>query len=76
MSTPKSTPVVLLAAVAALVLLLTVTSRSFGASLRRPRLPAPPVAADAALLSTIARAQAAAVLASHPHAEIAALCGF
>jgi len=76
MTTLKHAAVVLLCATAVLGLALTMTSRSFAAARRHPRLPAPPVAADSALLSRVSRAQAAAVLAQHPSAPVAALLGF
>jgi len=76
MTTLKHAAVVPLCAAAVLGLALALTAPSFGADLRHLRRPAPPVAADSALLSQVARAQAAAVLAQHPSAPVAALLGF
>lgn len=75
MTSLKHASVVLLCATVVLGLALTMTSRPFGAAHRHPRLPAPPVAADSVLLSQVSRAQAAAVLAQHPSAPVAALLG-
>ena len=75
MTTLKHASIVLLGTTAVLGLALALTAPSFGAGLRHPHLPAPPVAADSALLSQVSRAQAAAVLTQHPSAPVTALLG-
>jgi len=76
MTASKPDPLVLRCAAAAVSLALALTAASFGASPRHSPPATPPAAADSALLSQVARAQAAAVLAQHPGAPVAALLGF